>query len=725
MRLIPLSLSIRTKLVLVSTTLFIIPWIGTHYVQEMEDYLRQQQEDIALTRTATIASLLQSRPDVFTIQTSSPLPTRDVAHLFVRPLRHAIQLDGYLDDWASYSERILHYDQSHAIGNRPGSTLHFDLQMGSHRKYLYLAIKVFDDHVIYKKPNSADHENCDHLTIAMENRDGEFVTYVISTISPGWVNAQRKLPAQLSDDDTSRYESEIRIKGAWQENKGGYTIELRIPIELIGPKMSLAVTDVNNTNTRASESIVATAGISDASSLATIIFPSPEIEQLLTNLQRPLTRTWVIDKHNRVIAQTGSLIQQEIEDEDNYPPAKSKSTKSLPSRWTSFFYSLLLKQPSEEFHDDLLNASRLDSEEFRQALLGKPMARWRQTSKKETSILTATHPVYQNGQVIGAVAIEQTSNTILLLQNRAMEILFNISALAFLMSIIVLLSFATRLTIRIRRLRDTAEAAITPDGRVISSEVATQANDEIGDLSRSVADMLTRLSNYNRYLETMASKLSHELRTPITVVRSSLDNLDNNDLPPSTVLYLERAREGINRLNNILTRMSEATRLEQTLQSEQTQVFNLATVTKSCVASYNMVNSAHNIHFEIKNTHINFDINGVPELIAQMLDKLINNAVEFHHPGTPINVRLDANDDFLILTVSNSGPPLPDNMKTNLFDSMVSIRQHRDEQPHLGLGLYIVRLIVEFHQGSVSADNLSNNTGVVFTVKFPKLNHQN
>jgi len=58
-------------------------------------------------------------------------------------------------------------------------------------------------------------------------------------------------------------------------------------------------------------------------------------------------------------------------------------------------------------------------------------------------------------------------------------------------------------------------------------------------------------------------------------------------------------------------------------------------------------------------------------------------------------------------------------MKNHLFDSMVSMREKRGKQPHLGLGLYIVRLIVEYHHGTVRADNKKDNKGVVFTVNFP------
>ncbi|MBI3560292.1 MAG: proteobacterial dedicated sortase system histidine kinase [Gammaproteobacteria bacterium] len=719
-------LSIRAKLLLVSTSLLIIPWVGTHYVQEMEDYLRQQQEEILLTRTQTVASVLQDRPDVFKIQTSSPLPTRDVQHLFVRPLHNPIQLDGYLDDWSSYSQRMQHYDQRHALFGNEKSAVAFDLHVGSYQKYLYVAMKVYDRHIVYRRPESERLDQSDRIIISVENPDGEFMSYLMTPISPGWINAQQQIKTSVDEDESIHYEPEIRIKGEWREFNGGYVVEFRIPIELIGAKMSLAVADVNDPQQRGIDSIVATAGIADAAALATIIFPSPEVEALLNNLQRPLTRTWVIDRHNRVIAQTGALTNNDSEEYDQTPNHQTKPERSIVSRIVSWFYTLVLKQPTNEFHDELLNASRLDSEEFRLALQGKPTTRWRKTPNQEISILTAAHPVYNNGQVIGAVAIEQTSNSILLLQNRALEILFNISALAFLVGVSILLLFATRLSFRVRRLRDAAEQAITSDGRVVGDIATTHAQDEVGDLSRSIADMLARLAQYNRYLETMASKLSHELRTPITVVRSSLDNLEIETLDDSTRTYVERAREGANRLNDILTRMSEATRLEQTLQSEQPHSFDLVAVVKSCIDGYRLAHPHISFSFDVTGQDTrHFSVVGAPELIAQMLDKLVNNAIDFHSPGTPITTQVTHQDNNLVLRIMNNGPTLPAAMKTSVFDSMVSVRGPRDEHPHLGLGLYIVRLIVEFHRGKVQADDLTDDSGVVFTITLPPHPSQN
>jgi len=233
-----------------------------------------------------------------------------------------------------------------------------------------------------------------------------------------------------------------------------------------------------------------------------------------------------------------------------------------------------------------------------------------------------------------------------------------------------------------------------------------------------VANMLERLAQYNRYLESMASKLSHELRTPITVVKSSLDNLYRESPPQEIETYTQRAREGIDRLNGLLTRMSEATRLEQTLQSEQPERFDLYQVVQGCIEGYRLAHPA--IRFEF-NAHEGIFIKGVPDLMAQMLDKLINNAIDFHSAETPILMNLDTNGRQVRLTISNSGPVLPVEMQDNLFESMVSIRQHKDDQPHLGLGLYIVRLIVEFHGGKVSAGNRPDQGGVEFTVTLPSI----
>jgi signal transduction histidine kinase len=103
-----------------------------------------------------------------------------------------------------------------------------------------------------------------------------------------------------------------------------------------------------------------------------------------------------------------------------------------------------------------------------------------------------------------------------------------------------------------------------------------------------------------------------------------------------------------------------------------------------------------------------------------MMDKLIDNAVSFSEPGTQIDVSLTEEGPSLTLEVVNRGSSLPATMHGQLFDSLVSIRERSDGRAHLGLGLYIVALIVEFHRGRIEARNLADGSGVVFRIELPR-----
>jgi signal transduction histidine kinase len=217
----------------------------------------------------------------------------------------------------------------------------------------------------------------------------------------------------------------------------------------------------------------------------------------------------------------------------------------------------------------------------------------------------------------------------------------------------------------------------------------------------------------------MASRLSHELRTPIAVVRSSLENLK---LAPSDArVYIERAEEGLKRLGTILTRMSEATRLEQGLASVERERFDLAAVVAGCVEGYRLAYPGQ--VFELGLPGQQAIASGSPDLAAQLLDKLVANAVDFSRAGAPVRVSLALADGFAELAVANQGPLLPEAMRGKLFESMVSVRGERGREaksgePHLGLGLYVARLIAEFHGGAIRAENLESGGGVAVTATF-------
>ncbi|HVC16320.1 MAG TPA: ATP-binding protein, partial [Rhodanobacter sp.] len=110
----------------------------------------------------------------------------------------------------------------------------------------------------------------------------------------------------------------------------------------------------------------------------------------------------------------------------------------------------------------------------------------------------------------------------------------------------------------------------------------------------------------------------------------------------------------------------------------------------------------------------------VPELIAQALDKLLDNALSFTPAQGWLRLSVRATVDGAEIALANQGPPLPEAMQGRLFDSLVSLRDKATpgDAPHLGLGLYVVRLVAERHGGTALAHNLDDGSGVAFSLQL-------
>jgi dedicated sortase system histidine kinase len=408
-----------------------------------------------------------------------------------------------------------------------------------------------------------------------------------------------------------------------------------------------------------------------------------ELDLILKSLSHAESRVWIVDQRQRLLVLAGEL-----------------------------------RKPGEEFDDALPMAEIANGVVAVSALQGVPARRWRETPDQRAVILSASHPVWAGDKVVAAVVAEQTTNAIRSVYNRSLEQLVIATVVAFGIGALVLLLFASRITVRLRRLRDEAEAAIDSQGRVHALIAGSRANDEIGDLSRSFSTVLERLAQYNHYLESMGGRLSHELRTPIAVVRSSLENLKMHQVPDEANVYLARANDGLRRLDTLLTRMSEATRLEQSVREATRERFDAREVVRGCGQGYTNIYPAR--RFEVSLAEKPVWLRGSPDLYAQMLDKLAANAADFAVGDEPIRIRLDVHGSSSILTVSNRGPRLPESMHGKLFESMVSVREANGvAEPHLGLGLYIVRLIAEFHGGAAQALDREDGSGVVVKVTCP------
>ena len=431
--------------------------------------------------------------------------------------------------------------------------------------------------------------------------------------------------------------------------------------------------------------------------------PDAEIAAILKGVQRASSRIWVVSRDYRVLALAGSLGRSQPE----------------PSGFAQWVLGWLIGAPGDQFDEAIADETLAASREIAAALQGAAGTRSRNSLDGRTLIVSAAHPIWVGDAVHGAVVVEETTGRIASLRNQALERLLILTLAAFALAAAVLLWFASRISNRIRRLSEEAEAAIDANGRVTRLLTASEAKDEIGDLSRGFTTVLSRLARYNSYLEGMAGRLSHELRTPIAVVRSSLENLRASHSPDESAKYLARAEEGLARLTTILSRMSEASRLEQSLASASREVFDACAVVQGCVEGYRLAYAPR--EFELALPKSRALLEGAPDLLAQMLDKLVENAADFAAPATPVRVLLSCDDDGVRLRVENKGAPLPEALRDSSFDSMQSLRSAPSAGvPHLGLGLYIARLIAEFHGGSLRGENLSGGPGAAFEARLAR-----
>ena len=358
-----MKITIRTKLLLASLSLLVLPWLGYRYIQGLEAYLRKAQEQQLLDRVAIMAAVMngQTTPLTSTTSVDGPLARN---HIYARPLGSPIQVDGYVDDWRLYGDRRQRLgDASH------NQDLEVHYALGVRQEFLYLFFEVRDDRIVYRRPKETRADRSDHLRISLWDRDGQFKRYRLDTLSPGWVNAYL-MPVR--ENDNTPQSPEPRIKAEWQEVAGGYDLEVRIPVAMIGGRFAVAIADVDDADTGSVENIACNGDTEKRDGLATIALPTAELDGLLQRLQRPMSRIWLVDDDYRVVALANNMTADDPRDDPYLTPAQTAPFTS--GDIIRLFYRLLLEQPPHSIKDHLSSASRFDDTAVVQALAGEAYA---------------------------------------------------------------------------------------------------------------------------------------------------------------------------------------------------------------------------------------------------------------------------------------------------------------------------------------------------------------
>jgi two-component system sensor histidine kinase ChvG len=679
--------SIRLQLLIVALTTLILPWAGCQYARELEDALRVSQENALESTADTIALALSAQPARVFRAAEDPRPyVEEQGDLYVFALRSPPLLDGYREDWgvAAEPKRLPSPD---GYGAR--------LQVGSTDRYLFLYVEVDEPHFVAEPVNpDLDKDRFDRVDVTLEQPDGSLESYFFATGAPGLIEAQRTV---IQNDGGARVATEPRIQAYWLETGGGYHLEARVPLALVGSRLWIEAREASGRK----------AGFAvDSAEGGRLFMATSGLGELLGTFIRAGTRVTVVDTNGLKLGTAGApgaagtLGAAGLEDD--------------PGTW----YRRFVTVDTSSWPLQTTLPDRITGKSVGAALAGRPAAEWLRTSGgAEELMLLAAAPIAVDGRTRGAVVLEQSGDQLLDLRDRALAHLFNLTLLATALAVLFAFSLATFISVRIGRLRSAADSAVGNDGRIRLEMPESGGADEIGALARAFERLLARLDEHARYLRTLGGKLSHELRTPLTIVRSSLDNLESEGVRGDQRGYLTRAREGTGRLQSILAALGAASRVEESIQQTERVSFDLAELLRTAVAGYR--DAFPEARFVLDAPADGCLLSGAPELIAQMLDKLVENAVDFTPPGGTITVRLVRAGSNYELSVENDGPSIPDAMLGRLFESLFEHREGSDNKPHFGLGLYIVRLIAEFHDGRALAANRSDGGGALFTVILP------
>jgi two-component system sensor histidine kinase ChvG len=705
----PLSgFRLRTKLLLLAMTTLALPWAGCQYAREMETVLRESEQQSLLAVTTTIAGSLKGKQELLFRDDSLPSldagqrvgdRARDITPVV---LSGAPLLDGRADEWDVDNRNLVR------VAGPGNDSLR--LLAATHERWLYLALLVRDDRLVFDASDLAPLDTAnigDRVWLAFDDKRGGQQQLFFGGTGFGTLRARRIETLEYGREAAAE---EARITAVMQRTQNGYVLELAVPLSLVGQHLGVLIDDRDRRG--ASRKSYGTLEPSDLRATGRLIAASPDLSDHLRQFSQPGVEL-------TVASATGAVLTR-------------IDAPALPSDYTRLrgflprMYRLLLDGDIIPRRESLAERQKAAGELTQRVSRGKAETAFFAGRYENSVIVAAAAPIFaaDGKTVIGVIQLAQTADRWLTLRDRALTRLLNLTLFVTLFAVVAAFWFAGRMTLRISRLGAAAETALSREGSVARVLPESEARDELGDLSRSFSSLLGRLDEYTGYLRTLAGKLAHEIRTPNTIIRSSLENLESETSSETgkaenARIYIARAKEGSERLGAILTAMGAATKVEEAIAHSEVQRFDLAALVREAVAAYGGAFPQRRFACEVPGDEV--EVIGAPELIVQMLDKLVDNAVDFSAEGATISVVLKADPTHAELSVANPGPPLPPEAATKLFESLWQYRAaESDKRPHFGLGLYIVRLIAEFHGGSAEAANLPEDAGALFTVRLTR-----
>ena len=247
-------------------------------------------------------------------------------------------------------------------------------------------------------------------------------------------------------------------------------------------------------------------------------------------------------------------------------------------------------------------------------------------------------------------------------------------------------------------------------------------NDELGLLSNSLDDMTNELQKRVAHAENFSTDLVHEIRNPLASLKSASEILQDTNDSDQRLKLINILSHDVQRIERLITDYSQMLKDEVALSKEKMKKINIEPIIQSVVDDYN------NIQRVKKNIKINYEndgnekyiINGIENRIEQIIANLLDNSISFCKEGESIFVNISNTlDKKILVKIIDEGQGLKEKDTSKIFKRFYSNRPDKFGE-HSGLGLNIVKNLVELHEGSINAFNRENSLGAIIEINFPK-----
>ena len=448
-------------------------------------------------------------------------------------------------------------------------------------------------------------------------------------------------------------------------------------------------------------------------------FPiNPErVAPLLRNLVTPTkTRARIYDKEGLLILDSSNL----------YARGEVLRQLARPQDGTGFFLfdwwnTLMAWLPGDDFplYQEYGADEGTRYPEVAEALGGRPTAIVRVDARHQLVVSVAV-PIQRVRATVGVLLLSTNPGEIDQIDTQERWGILRIALVAAAVTIILSLALAGTIAGPLRRLAGAAEKV--QSSATMRAEIPDFSDraDEVGHLSRALRSMTSALYNRIEAIERFAADVAHELKNPLTSLRSAVETLPRAKRAEDRERLNAIIQHDVRRLDRLISDISNASRLDAELARQSAEPVDVEKLVETMVSIHKDLAANRKVDVVLakrsgKHPATTF---GHDSRLAQVFNNLIDNAVSFSPEGGTVNVAVATTDSEITVTVSDEGPGIRGDI-TRIFQRFYTDRPEGEHfGDHSGLGLAISKQIVEAHKGTIKAENRTDRSGARFTVKL-------